>query len=393
MRTIGIRARAYRSMMVPDERRHEQPPTGVSGIANTAEILDAITFGVAVIERDGTILATNRAWERFIDVAGSELGAARCGGNYLAMLQRLAREGNPFARPGLEAIEAVIRRERSFASLEHELRVHGAARWFLARATPLGDDDGRVVVTHLDITPRVMSHLALESANERLRVLSERLIAVEEQERGAIALDLHDDVGQSLASVAIGLHRLEHVTGVEHQDLLRQCSRVLGESLEKLRTLAGELRPVELEHGLAHSLEVLGQRVRDTAGVDIEFKLFRLEKVRPHRAIELACYRIVQEALNNAIRHARAPQIVVRVEGDDRLLKLNVRDNGVGFETRAACRPGSRRSGVGLSGMAERTRLAGGQLKVRSIPGSGTSVTAIFPLDAAPQRGQDAFSS
>jgi two-component system sensor histidine kinase UhpB len=346
-------------------------------------ILDAITFGVAVIERDGTIRATNRAWDRFVECSAPELDMVRPGGNYLALLRALAESGNPFAKAGLEALQSVMNRELGLASLEHELRMRGTVRWFLARATPLADNDGRIVVTHLDITPRVMTNLALETANQRLRELSERLIAVEQEERRAIALDLHDDVGQLLVSVALGLERLENVEGIERRELVRQCSRVLAESLEKVRGLASELRPIELEQGLEHALGELVAHIRETAGVKIDFKGRRLENARPYRATELACYRIVQEALTNAIKHAHAKEIVVRVESDERLLKLNVRDDGVGFETRTARHPGSRRSGVGLGGMVERTRLVGGQIKVRSLPGTGTNVTAIFPLGSS----------
>jgi signal transduction histidine kinase len=220
-----------------------------------------------------------------------------------------------------------------------------------------------------------MSTLALQGANEQLRKLSERLIAVEQEERRAIALDLHDDVGQALVSAAIGLHRLEDLAGAEYQELLRQCSRIVGESVDKLRALAGELRPVELDNGLQPALEALVANARATTGATIELKLCRIENARPYRAVELVCYRVIQEALNNAIRHARASEIAVRVECDERLIKLNVRDNGAGFAA-----SGPQRSGVGLGGMSERARLVGGQLKVLSVPGSGTSVTGIFPL-------------
>jgi signal transduction histidine kinase len=135
-----------------------------------------------------------------------------------------------------------------------------------------------------------------------------------------------------------------------------------------------------LSEGLGHALDALVRRVRETTGVRVEADVRGLEIARPDRALELTCYRVVQEALNNAIRHARATEIALRVEADERLIKLRVRDNGVGFEARTARRAGSRRSGVGLNGMVERTRLAGGRLKVRSVPGTGTHVTAIFPL-------------
>jgi signal transduction histidine kinase len=107
----------------------------------------------------------------------------------------------------------------------------------------------------------------------------------------------------------------------------------------------------------------------------------RLEAAPLPAPVEGACFRIVQEAINNATRHAKASRIAVDVEAGDRLLQVVVRDDGAGFDMEQG-QPG-RAGGLGLAGMAERAELAGGRLKIRSRKGLGTRVSAVFPLDAA----------
>lgn len=361
----------------------ETSTTAAGDVAAARAVLDSITFGVAVIDRHGNIIVANREWERFVGVNSPSLDAARAGGNYLALLRRMAAAGNPFAKAGIAALEAVIRRELPLASLEHELRIHGRVRWFLARATPLAGSDGGVVITHFDITPRVVSHLALEQAEGRLRELSARLAEAGERQRRAIALELHDDVCQSLASVAMGLHRLQAAgIGPEQAELLAQCARVLDESVAKLHGLSAQLSTPELDRGMTAAVESLVQQMRQTTGRRIDVHVSRAPMAKPRRAVALACYRIVQEALNNAVRHANASEISVRINAEGGLLKLNVRDNGVGLDPSRVRRKSSTCPGLGLGGMTERAQLAGGQLRVRSAPGLGTSITAVFPLVA-----------
>ncbi|HYC37113.1 MAG TPA: ATP-binding protein [Usitatibacter sp.] len=359
----------------------QQASRAHAGEAATARAaLDSITFGVAVLDRDGTIVTANRSWERFIDLNSPTLDAARTGGNYLALLRGMAASGNSFAKAGIAALQSVIRRELRLSSLEHELRVQGRVRWFLARATPLEGSAGGVVVTHLDITPRVVSHLALEQAHARLRQLSARLAEAEERQRQAIALELHDDVCQSLASVAIGLRRLPPECGAEGAELLAECVAVLDQGIAKLHGLSGQLGAPELDHGMAAALEALVRQLRQTSGRRIDIRNPPLPIARPRRAVALACYRIAQEALNNAVRHGNASEISVSVDDQGGLLRLHVRDNGVGLDPSRARRKPAARPGHGMQAMTERARLAGGQLRVRSAPGLGTSVTAVFPL-------------
>ena len=150
--------------------------------------------------------------------------------------------------------------------------------------------------------------------------------------------------------------------------------------------LALDLRPPQLDQlGLKEALEWLAQRQSAASGLAITCKSTGLD-TRPPAALESACYRIAQEALNNATRHSKATQVAISVESDGALLKLVVRDDGIGFDEPSERLRVMRSGSMGLIGMEERAQLAGGRLKLRSVPGGGTTVSAIFPLVEREQR-------
>lgn len=216
----------------------------------------------------------------------------------------------------------------------------------------------------------------------RLRELSARMLSVQEDERRSISRDLHDDVGQSLTALKIGLHRLEPLLRPEGRALLAECSSIADETLERVRQLAYDMRPPQLDDlGLEAAVRWLVERQRAATGLDIKCHFNGLLKRRLSAAMESACYRIAQEALSNASRHADASSILVTVEAGETTLRITVRDDGKGFDAREAkCRARSTAS-LGLISMAERAKLAGGVLEVNSEAGLGTIVRAVFRLD------------
>jgi signal transduction histidine kinase len=346
-------------------------------------ILNSLDTRIALLDGGGMIIAVNKAWEEF-SANRSRMGIldADVGANYLDVLQAAATEGNPFAEAGVRGIRAVIAGERKFISIEYQVNVGAGIRWFLARAMPLeGGKDG-VVVSHEDITDRMLAHIALEDANKRLQVLSKRVLGVQEDERRAISRELHDDVGQTLFALTIGLHRLEKDPGGGRAELVTECLGAAQAAIEKLRELALELRPPQLDQlGLEEALAWLAERQRAATGLDIRCQFAGLENRRAPLALEGVCYRIAQEALSNATRHARAKNILINVALDDHLLEVTIRDDGAGFDESDARRRAPASGSMGLIGMEERAQLAGGRLRLRSVLGAGTVVSAVFPLD------------
>ena len=346
-------------------------------------ILESLASRIALLDPDGRILAVNRAWADFDTsrIAAGFLGA-KTGANYLEMLDDAAAKGSSFAREGAEQLRAVIRRERQFASMDYRLDVGGSPSWYLARVTPLEDSEGGVVVSHEDITDRMTAHVALENAHRQLQTLSQRVLTIQEEERRTISRELHDDVGQTLAALKIGLLRLSQDEVLAKSKLLADCVEAADSTIGRLRDIAQDLRPPQLDTlGLEDALRWLVERQKRATGIEMDCRCSGLEESRLPSSIESASFRIAQEAINNATRHANAKTITVLADRAGRLLKLTVRDDGTGFSDEAAPERALKAGSIGLVGMKERAELAGGRLKVRSTMGAGTTVTAIFPLE------------
>lgn len=347
-------------------------------------VLKSVSMRIAVLDGEGRILAMNPAWQRH---QASEAGAPGIGDDYFALLRAGGNLPEAVAASLCEGVQAVIaRREERFAS-EYALEGRrGAARWEMLRAEPLEDSARGAVVSIEDITSRMLSQVALREANRRLQKLSRRILTVQEDERRAIALELHDDIGQSLAALKITLHALASRVPETEAARMGHCVAIAEETLDKLRRLSYSLRPPQLEQfGLEGALRWLAEQHSQATGLAVDCQVAPLQR-RPEATVEVACYRIVQEALNNATRHAKADGVVVDVKVHDRLLHVAVRDNGRGFDTAEAQDRAARTGSLGLLGMAERAELAGGSLKVKSVHGGGTTVSAVFPMEGARQQ-------
>ena len=208
--------------------------------------------------------------------------------------------------------------------------------------------------------------------------LGSRLITAHEDERRRIARELHDDLSQRLARLSIDVSYVaanpasETARGVLetlHPDLVRISADIHDMSYRLHPSLVDDL-------GIAAALRTECDRVRRQSGTSIVEKIGEVRERVP-RDVALGLYRIAQEAMHNAIKHARAETIEVSLQRDAHLLMLTVRDNGIGFDAAKK----SVGQGLGLSSMRERARLAHGSFNVRSRPGKGTAVIAVVPLE------------
>jgi signal transduction histidine kinase len=215
---------------------------------------------------------------------------------------------------------------------------------------------------------------------DRLRALAEGAVRAREEEARRIAHELHDEAGQLLASVHIALDGL--VAQVpERSEALQRIHALLDRVEGQLRRLSRELRPTILDDlGLGPAVEWLAQGASERAGVAIAV---HAPIPRLPSAMETALYRIIQEAVTNAIRHAGARTMEIRVWQADAMVHAAVRDNGRGFDAEATmARRGER--GLGLLGMRERVDALGGRFMLHSAPGQGTEVSVAIPIVGAP---------
>jgi PAS domain S-box-containing protein len=211
---------------------------------------------------------------------------------------------------------------------------------------------------------------------DEMRDLSRRLIRAQEEERALIARELHDDVTQRLAVLAIDVGRAESVA---RSSGLSTGLHALREELvrlsEDIHTLAYQLHPSVLQElGLVEALRVECERRGNRHGLHVNLDLMAVPEGLPREAA-MCLFRVAQESLTNVGRHAAARTVTVTLRGIDQGLLLAVRDDGVGFDPTIPRRPR-----LGLASMRERMRLVNGTLEVESAPGQGTTVMAWAPL-------------
>lgn len=255
--------------------------------------------------------------------------------------------------------EAVDRILADVASPEERLRVSRTARDLFVET----------------LTPFEMTHRAFREANIALRGLNERL----EEEARRIAHSLHDDAGQILASIEIELDRIVGDLPSEARTRFNDVKGLLDRIGDQLRHLSHELRPTILDDlGLLPALRFLAEGASARGGIPIEVR-GELRR-RLGSRIETAIYRVVQEALNNLIKHARATRASVRVEKEDERVRCSVRDDGTGFDVAAAV-SGSGQGCLGLLGIRERLHAVGGTLEITSAPGKGTELMVSIPVE------------
>lgn len=344
-------------------------------------ILNSLTMRIALLDKDGIIIATNQTWENFASArTASSESSSGIGDNYLAYLKGLSQRF-PHANQAIEGLMAVMARAEKVFSLEYEITSGGSGnRWYVMRVLPIEGSDHGAVVSHEDTTDRILARVALQNANARLQTLSSRILTIQEEERRSISRDLHDDIGQSLTALKISLHMANNAADQERTRRLAECLTTADASLDKLRQMSLDLHPPQLDQlGLDDALQWLVTREANEMGIAVEYKSGGGAQRLP-RSLETACFRITQEALSNAARHAQARQVVVQLDHSGNLLNLNIRDDGVGFDETTARARALKKGSLGLISMEERAELAGGRLRIRSVPGAGTTVTATFPL-------------
>jgi signal transduction histidine kinase len=220
-----------------------------------------------------------------------------------------------------------------------------------------------------------------QTDRERLQTLSTRLMEAQETERRHIARELHDEIGQALTAVKINLQDVERSSPPSPAPLQDSIS-IVEVALQQVRNLSLDLRPSILDDlGLVAALRWYVDRFSQRTGVSTKFSSdLDLTLLSPR--IETACFRIVQEALTNVMRHAQAQRLTVELCQQPETLHLLICDNGIGFDVQAARERATRGNSLGLLGMEERALLVGGHFTITSTPNQETRIEVAFPMVA-----------
>jgi signal transduction histidine kinase len=246
--------------------------------------------------------------------------------------------------------------------------------WLHFTASPIKDDDGKIVgaiETVIDVSER-------KKLEDNLRYYLQQLTGAQEEERKFIARELHDDLAQILSSLSRrvdSLLRKKHDFGPEEVAALDDMQTLLKQGLQSVQTFIQNLRPSLLDDlGLIPALRSLTKNLENTGGIAADFTVLGEER-RLSGDVELSVFRVVQEALNNIRKHARATEVHVSVVFSVTGIDLTVKDNGSGFTLPGDMEDLPRSGKLGLMGMKERVWLLGGKIKVNSVPGRGTALT------------------
>jgi signal transduction histidine kinase len=248
-------------------------------------------------------------------------------------------------------------------------------RWF-------DPEDVLLAQTFADEAALALEHARLfndlQTSAAGLEALSRRMVDGLEQQRQHLARELHDEVGQLLTGITLSLDTAARSATAPTAEGLMQARELVNETIACVREMALDLRPPMLDDlGLVAALVWHFERFARQTGLTVDFKQRGLDKVRASPQVESAVYRIAQEALTNVARHSGARAASVRLSIAARFVRLDVEDQGVGFD---AARALSDPYAIGLTGMRERARLLGGELRIDSVPGAGTTVSASLPV-------------
>jgi ligand-binding sensor domain-containing protein/signal transduction histidine kinase len=223
----------------------------------------------------------------------------------------------------------------------------------------------------------------LTRAQAAQQAFSRQLIESQEGERKRIAAELHDSLGQTLLIIKnrafLGIRVTENGGSASPQletanEQFDEISGAAAEAINEVRAIAYHLRPSQLERlGLTTSIEEMIEQVADASGIRFDCEIAPLDRVFSSES-EINFYRIVQESLNNIVKHSDASEVSIRIRNEARGVELMIQDNGKGFEPNAARSNGPRKPGFGLTSIAERARILGGNHQIESVPGRGTTV-------------------
>jgi signal transduction histidine kinase len=219
------------------------------------------------------------------------------------------------------------------------------------------------------------------AGRQRLQILSQELLEVQESERRHIARELHDEIGQALTAVKVNLQAAQRLKdSKELSPYLDESIGIVERTLQQVRNLSLDLRPSMLDDlGMVAALRWYIDRQAKRAGFKAHF-IAELPEMRLPPELETTCFRVVQEALTNVVRHAQAKQVEVELRKLDHELELVICDDGIGFDVNSVLDRASGDLSLGLLGMQERVQLVGGIIKISSDLKRGTEIQVQFPL-------------
>jgi signal transduction histidine kinase len=329
--------------------------------------LDALSTHIAILDRDGNILAINKAWREFARDKEEGTDRGKTGSNYFVHCEV------PQTSPGIakfaEGVQAVLRGKHNEFSMEYPCQVRGEERWFHGKVTRFADNGPvRVIVAHEDISQRVR--------------LEREIVAVSAREQQRFGQELHDGLSQQLTGLKFKASLLEYQLqskNLPQANEAKAISELLNQATEEASKLARSVRPVEVEsRGLMMALKELAADIAHAHDVTCTCEFRRPVFIHDNN-VATNVYRIAEEAISNALKHGEAKHIWITMSETKDCVTLTVRDNGRGFPLKF-----SENDGLGLHMMRYRARMIGGSVEMRRNLNGGTTMTSTFQKRPVP---------
>ena len=268
-----------------------------------------------------------------------------------------------------------------------EMEVEAFGGYYFVSCTPIRNKEGRLEkVIHIatDITEHKEIEEKLKKNQEQLKSLTSELSFAEERERRRIAAGLHDDIAQKLAIVKFGLDSLQG--SVSKDDILSSLKRqdqLIEQAIEDVRSLTFELsNPLLYEIGIEAAVEAwLTEHIQEKCKINCKFNS-KGPQIDIDDDIRIVLFQGVRELLTNVVKYANAKSIEVCIKRNKRQIKISVKDDGIGFDSKELDLPGSGKGGFGLFNIRERLEYLGGNIEIHSIPKHGTCVTMSVPIES-----------
>ena len=338
--------------------------------ARLAKMIEASPEAITIASvEDGTFVLVNPAGQRLCGYTREEL----IGNSAVKLGFYPDREARQRLVADLQRNEVVYGREIRLR------RKNGEVRDILMSAALIDFKDRKLILFQgIDITERKNAEKALREHQELLRQLSAHHDSVREGERAHIAREIHDELGQALTALKMDLSLLTLKFGEATPQIREQVQELKGRVdaiIQVVRDVATTLRPAALDLGILPGVEWLVEEFQKRSGIRCTVSVVDSDiAVGEDRSIVL--FRIIQESLTNVSRHADARNVQILLDHDAERIRLDVEDDGVGFDVDAA----RRKKTFGLLGIQERVIMLGGELKITSAPGHGTRVSVSMPL-------------
>jgi len=365
-----------------DEQRERAEDSLRKGEEKLQNILQGSPIPTFVIDTDHKVTYWNRAMEEYSGIKAQDIGGTAQHWKAFYEKQRpcmadLLVDGNvddiPHWYPGKYRPSYLI--EGAYEAVDYFSQLGRDGTWLHFTAAPLKDSQGTIigaVETLQDITET-------KKAEERVKHLSRQIINIQENERESLSREIHDDIGQLLATLKMGIFRVkkkipEQLSSVREQ--MNELSYLANKTIREIRGLSHTLHPPVIEErGLTSAIEELCQDFKSYSEVRITWNIDLIEK--PLQSIAtITIFRLFQEGLHNIMKHSRATEVQVRLISRNHTIEAVIEDNGIGFVVDDVFAPSPNRRALGLISMRERLALIGGVLQVFSEPGKGTKIIA-----------------